>query len=450
MTDHVHEFWAHFAATVWGKTPAVLRPPFDAALGTPEEVFKAATEAARRYASPNLPPRVRAYLGATEQRDAAPFLPDPADVSLDGYLRRVRQVPGDDGFGVMVNQFQSTDDVIWNRVTRFLGGLQRAVGAAIGGSHLDLFVVNQRCGFIGVHKDSQDVFTTVVSGRKRMLLWPFERLRDRTGQGELLRLRGWKLGQICDDALRVEAIVLDAEPGDIMYWPADYWHNSEADGEPVVTMALGVVRTADPSRFAQMATDALVRQQTTPGPAAPDLSLAGFEGAMNWLDAAIADAFADPRYRDQLENTFLRWLTACGFEEVPGLARASELRDETWLSGCGAPMFVHHSRRGALAIWSHGHALELPGHPALLRLCDEIQRKDCFRVGAFLDEAVANEPPDRRDATRRKLAALLTLLVRARALAPTEPAPVPVEHATAQSTLDDRYSAGTLAAPAES
>lgn len=448
MTDHIHDFWDHFAATVWGKTPAVLRPPFDAALGTPAEVFEAALEAARRYANPNLPPRARAYLGSSEQRDAAPLLPDPADGSLAGYLRRVRHVPSDDGFGVMVNQFQSTDDAIWSRVTRFLGGLQRAVGVAIGGSHLDLFVVNQRRGFIGVHKDSQDVFTTVVSGRKRMLLWPFERLRDRTGQGEALRLRGWKLGQICDDALRAEAIVLDAEPGDIMYWPADYWHNSEADREPVVTLALGVVRTADPVRFAQMATDVLVRQQATPGAAAPDLSLSGFDGAMSWLDAAVAGAFADPRYRDQLENTFLRWLTGCGFEEVPALAPPRDLGDDTWLRGCGAPRFVHHRRRGALAIWSHGHALDLPGHPALLHLCDEIARRAAFQVGAFLDEAVASEPPDRRDATRSKLAALLKLLVRARALAPTDPAPVRVEHASAQSTLDDRYGAGTVAASA--
>lgn len=434
MTDPIRAFWDHFAATIWGRTPAVLRPPFDAALATGDDVFAAALESARRYANPNLPPRVRAYLGAQEQRDATPLLADAADASLDGYLRRLRKMPSNDGFGVMMMQFQSTHDAIWNRVTRLYAGLTRAVGVPIGGSHLDCFVMNQRRGFIGVHKDSQDVFTTVVTGKKRMLLWPFERLRAAAGQGDQLRYRGWRLRDIDESSLRDEAIVLDAERGDIMYWPADYWHNSEGDGEPVVTVGLGVVRSGDPVRFVQRATSTLTQSQTMP--------TAQLDGAIEWLDGVVAAAFADARYRERVEHEFLRWLTGCGFDEVPSLAPPSELDEAAWIGGTSTPTFAHRRRGGTLTIWSHGNSIDLPAHPALLRLCEAIARGVPFRLGAFLDEAVAAKTAERRDSMRGKLAVILKHMFRARALAL-----IPVEHAPVHGTFDDRYGVRTNEPP---
>lgn len=415
--DPIAEFWQEFAATTWGKTPAVLRPGFDASLGTPDEVFAGGLDAARRYAREGEIPRVRGYLGRREQKDVSALLPRPDDATFAGFVGRLHGSYRDGGFALYVQQFQVTGEAIWRRATGFLAELQSAVGAPIGGSYLDLFVMNQHRGFTGVHKDAQDVFTCVVSGKKRMLLWPFERLLDRPGVEPNLRQRSHRLGHICDDQLRAEAIVLDAEPGDLMYWPADYWHVSEADDEPVTTLGLGVIRTADTVRFASAAAKLVLQDQLRPPSSAPLPARVGVDGALAWLDTAIAETLADPRYRERLDDAFLRWLTGFGFEEVLPLAPAADLDDDAWLRGAGPHGFCWRARHRTLAIAAHGHPLELPAHPALVRLCEQIAGGAVLRVGAVLDDATAGEPAAHRAAVRGKLRALLELLARARAVA---------------------------------
>lgn len=413
----VSDFWDDFATHHWGRRPVVLRPPFPVSLGTMDEVFAGCLEAGRRIEKPRRVQRVRAFVGLDELHDVPQLLPRASDHDMHGYVQRMCQAHADRGFGLMIMQFQSSHDAIWRRTTAFLAELERRIGIQPGGAALDLFTMNQHRGFTGVHKDSQDVFTCVVSGRKRMLLWPFERLADRPSVKPTDRLRSARLGQICDDELRAEAIVLDAEPGDIMYWPCDYWHISEVIGGPVTTLGLGVIRTGDMVEFLQTATASLHRELTTPPAPVPDVGRVGLDGTLAWLRRTIDAAIADPRIETRIEDEFMHWLTSHGFGEVPALTPPVSLADDDWIAGCGPRLFVWRQRGGRLVISSHGKPLELPAHPALVDLCARIGEAATIRVGAFLDDATGSAPPADRDAVRVKLRGLLGLLARARAVA---------------------------------
>src|SRR5207245_3009425 len=90
---------------------------------------------------------------------------------------------------------------------------------------VELFVSNNRLTPFGIHRDPASNFTLVVQGRKRMRLWPeafFTRRPPMDAESYAAHL-----GQ---------ALTLEGEPGDLLYWPSSYWHVAESDGDLSVTM----------------------------------------------------------------------------------------------------------------------------------------------------------------------------------------------------------------------
>lgn len=85
----------------------------------------------------------------------------------------------------------------------------------------------------------------VIRGPKRMLVWPYEALLEHVSDPDTdLRYEGWDLDELDPAGLRGQATVLDGDSGDLLYWPASYWHVAEADERQLsLTLNLSVAST---------------------------------------------------------------------------------------------------------------------------------------------------------------------------------------------------------------
>jgi hypothetical protein len=151
----------------------------------------------------------------------------------------------------VVNDVQAATPAAWRFARRLLAGLRGAEAAAHGAS-VDAFAGAYRRGAFGVHKDDQDVVTIVLEGRKRFRLWPYARFADRpeVPAGSELAQVGLTLAAGEEPPARLG---VEGQPGDVFYWPAEWWHVAESDGDLCATLGVGLFRTprpapADPER----------------------------------------------------------------------------------------------------------------------------------------------------------------------------------------------------------
>lgn len=236
--------WKTFVRHHHGRRPTVFRDVLDRPLASSGEVFEAflALMSGEHRSS-----ALRIAGNGQRQLDLdLDMLPRSADRSVAGYVTRLSRRVSDPG--IAVNHLQAGSSVLFGRVVPFLDALYSRIGVPTGGALLDLFAGTYRQSFVGLHKDEQDVFTFVLSGRKRFLLWPFETLADRFGVGEGARFRPHTLtewgGRL--ETLRDDAMVVEAGPRDVIYWPSSYWHIAESDGAFVSTLALGIFPRTKP------------------------------------------------------------------------------------------------------------------------------------------------------------------------------------------------------------
>ena len=237
-------FWRKFQAQNWQpRIPTVIRNPFrsfpiseamvlralkafQAGLGDGDERFRymftlGDSNRAAKRALRNL------LAGGHESMD-----------ELEGDC--ARKVPGKT-FGLMVNNFQSLDLGLWNGFTAFLQDAHPWIDFPIARCVVDLFFGNYASSFLGLHKDTQEIFGFVVRGEKTMLAWPFKYFTSRV-EGITSAAKYFQVQLPVDyRKYRKDALVLKAYPGDIIYWPSDYWHIAEATpGKFSVMLSLGL------------------------------------------------------------------------------------------------------------------------------------------------------------------------------------------------------------------
>jgi hypothetical protein len=141
-----------------------------------------------------------------------------SDESLHGYLTRLSRMVGEEEFTVLLPNPHRLSSALRKRVTSFVQMLAVHSGIPCGGFDSGIFLGRYGRTPFGVHRGQMSVLTFPIVGSKRFLLWP-------SSYGEIH----------CDiqdsvdyEAHRQAATVLIVEPGDIGYWPADYWHIADA------------------------------------------------------------------------------------------------------------------------------------------------------------------------------------------------------------------------------
>jgi hypothetical protein len=370
--------------------PAVVRCPFPAPLVKPDDIFEALITAAEMERT-GTPCELRLYLGDREQvhrhtidrlgADYWDALPRRDDRSLSGYAERVRQRHGHECFALLLNESQSVVPEIWFRVRDFLCGLFEESGFPAGGADANIFAGNYRRTPFGVHTDTRDVFTWIVEGQKKFLVWPREALDGIMGPGK----RDAK--DYAD--LRAHAIALEGDAGDLLYWPHPYWHVAESDRDGLVsTLSVGLDRTLPAEAWMRDAMLDLVRgplessDRITHHPFDPTSLGRSFRALPLQLRRALEahrrrSAGAD--LERELRLKWMCWLTGFGMQ-LPPRAPPVELFDGDRVRGHAHHPITCASWRDQLLCSANGYGFAIAHSPELAAFIRKLNSRREFLV----------------------------------------------------------------------
>ncbi|MGH7393242.1 MAG: hypothetical protein ACREM3_27865, partial [Candidatus Rokuibacteriota bacterium] len=372
--------WGEFYRRDWERRGLVLEQPLAAPLATPAEAFRCLLRASEAYrAGDRSVPLEFCIEHARLLADVAAHLPTDSDGSPAGYAERMtRQLEGR-RFGLVVEDFQAFDATLWLRLRQFLRGLFDRTGIPREAAKATLFLGNYRRTPFGLHRGRSSNFMFVVEGRKRILAWPDaffrgkEDMTNRTDYGRLLP----------------EAITLEGEPGDVIYWPSDYWHIGEDAGglSAAISVALfmdagaagTLTRHAAPLiEHRGAALDRAARFPRSVGRLAAMVERAA--GSLRDLDRA-------PELRRALTASWLNHATGAGFRRVPPPLLDVRLADDDIVTGQPADpiLWLRGADREVLCS-ANGHDFAIAANPRLLRLLERLNAGTPARVAALVAE----------------------------------------------------------------
>lgn len=218
---------AEFVDRSWerdvGMLPAATRAPF-----VPQsDILAALAATAGLEEDPPVSDYV-VWIGGELQAEPRRFAARASDRSLSAYLERIAAIAGGCEFTVLVSNPHRVNQRLRERVARFARMLADSAGVPCGGFDTGIFLGCYGRTPFGVHRGQMSVLTFPILGNKRFLLWP-----RRYGESH----------RDIQDSLEYErhrptALELCIGPGDIGYWPADYWH--VADGPVAMSAALNI------------------------------------------------------------------------------------------------------------------------------------------------------------------------------------------------------------------
>lgn len=430
-------FWKDFSRKYWDREPTLLRRPFAAHFPTTGEIFEALVEIGERIRRGDFAQPLRFYIEHENGPGGMPYystlfnlsqhLPRREDGNMEGFVARVDAMLGGKRFGIVLNRSQCFQWNHWLQMKSFLSGFHETLGVPLGGSDSCVFVGNYLYTPFGVHKDDLHIFYFVIEGQKTMSLWPFDTLEERPevpkDDPNLIHKPGLIYLRDKEDERQVlsQALTLKGSAGDVMYWPASYWHRAEPSKGFVVSASLGVSFRSP--QFASMA----------PAHTWPErLRHTELPGARGWqVPAPVRNSV---RQRSQRKNQlaaerestseWVRFLTAGTLEGAPPEAKQEPLTAQEWIRAPSERPIVGVPLPGRQVLVSaNGRSSTLPASPAVRRRVEQLltalnsgkpQQVEALEE-AFFSRLTA------RSVTRRAFRSLLDDLVRWRALQRCEP-----------------------------
>jgi 50S ribosomal protein L16 3-hydroxylase len=426
------EFWQSFAEEVWDKHPRVFKNLFGGQPLIPlEELFRIVADEEAQYAQiagdwmrPSLS---RVIIDKGQLTLRLPYMPRHADGSFEGWARRLSQELPGRSFLFHMHRLQSRSPLIFERYRQFTDGLFEQVGLPTFRLDSDMFAGDYSETFFGVHKDLTANFAFILTGRKRMLLWPYESLLpyvkgslDPSQIDYALQLRTFK-------EIREPPIVLEGEPGDVFYWPGRYWHCAEGTGSLSITTNLAIYLAYTPmDTLPAKVFEALQppSEETAPfmpfDPARRQEMAGTLPEVMRRATTHLVTQMKrllEGGVEREMELMWLRHLSSGGYMSVPppetGVvldeAQAMKLQPE-------AGLVWRRLATGEIGVSANGLAACLPESRGLVELLGRLSGGGAHRVGALLDEAAE----ERRGAevvwSRERMREVLTELAAQRAL----------------------------------
>lgn len=214
-TDEVRGLWQSSEDS--DSMPVLIKKPFSTPIATEDEVLgilKQWADAARQG---------RATVADISQLDAG-ALPEAGDRTLSACIERIgRTWPGD--WFAYVNDVHQYNGAVWERAVEILlPAIRKNGGLPAGGFRIEGFFGKYETTPTGIHLDSSDNFSFIVRGPKRLAFWPRDRFRPLVQMPDH-RAPSQELALTRDYGKHiVDAIVIDGEVGDVVYWPKEYWH----------------------------------------------------------------------------------------------------------------------------------------------------------------------------------------------------------------------------------
>src|SRR6185437_16854298 len=216
-----------FVREHWERTITVMPGAAGAGWISPDELFHALLETGRHSVEDEAS-RYVVWIGGELQEKPEAFAAEASDRSLSGYISRLEELAGEREFTVLLPNPHRYDSTVRARAREFVSVLAQYSGVPCGGFDSGIFLGRYSKTPFGVHRGQMSVFTFPVLGTKRFLLWP--------------RPYGEQHVDIQDSLNYAHhlptAAVMTAKPGDISYWPGDYWH--VADGPMAVSASINI------------------------------------------------------------------------------------------------------------------------------------------------------------------------------------------------------------------
>ncbi|MFJ5924537.1 JmjC domain-containing protein [Kitasatospora sp. NPDC092948] len=357
--------WDEFTAQYWDRRPVLIkavRPaPFES-----REVF-AATAAATRPPGPHLmPPTAQFAVGRFQQSEPADWFPRAGDGAFDGYRRRLdaelAAFSAERRYALVVHAFHAFHAEQWERQRAFFDPLWERTGLPVSGPITTLFHGNYEHTPVGVHRDRFATFLFALEGHKRMRFW-----RECPWTEPVTTKLDYQ------DHLAA-SFTAEPEPGDLLYWPASYYHVGESvDGRAATSVNVGVPREAHRAVYD---VDDLLLGRTPDAMVDPDAALVRLPTATAPLsvpepppDGALPEAleqtlrllqeYRDPaRMRERVAELSLRNLSASGLCPVPPPGAPQPLEDGTAVRA--RARVLYQPADGTLLVAANGHLLRSP------------------------------------------------------------------------------------------
>jgi hypothetical protein len=380
-------FWKSFIKEYWDQKPTVLKGMFPAHFPTTQEAFEALLVCGERYRRGDFRQQIRIYIEHEAEPGQVPdysslfslsrYLPVAEDRTLDGYTARMTHQLKGRRFGVLLNNLQTYHWNHWLQIKSFLSGFYQALGVPLGGVDSTLFMGNYQYTPFGVHKDDLHIFNFVIQGQKVMSLWPYEKLAHREElpkddpklieHDALIHLRD----KADEDQLLAQADFLEASPGDVLFWPASYWHRAEPGKGLCVSASVGV--KFQPPEFVEEAPE-----HEWPG----KLRHSEMPGAPKWkVPNAVKSSLGKRARRENVlaadrESTaaWVRFLTSGALEGTPPEDKdAKPVSGQDWVRAHPLRPIVSTALSGGhVLVAANGRSSMLPAAPGMGRRVEKL------------------------------------------------------------------------------
>ncbi|WP_327069768.1 JmjC domain-containing protein [Kitasatospora sp. NBC_01302] len=400
--------WDEFTARYWDRRPVLIKAlhpaPFEL-----REVFAAAALAARPPGSYLMPPNAQFAVGRFQQSEPANWFPRAEDGTFDGYRQRLdaelAAFSKERRYALVVHAFHAFHAGQWERERAFFEPLWERTGLPLSGAITTLFHGSYEHTPVGVHKDRFATFLFALEGRKRMRFW---------------RERPWTepVTTVLDYRPHLAAsFTAEPEPGDLLYWPADYYHVGESlDATAATSVNVGVPREAHRAVYD---VDDLLLGKAPDAMVDPDAGLVRLPAATAPLsvpepptDGALPEAleqtlrvfqeYGDPdRMRDRVASVSLRNWSASGLCPAPPPEVPQPLDDGTAVRA--RARVLYEPADGALLCAANGHVLRTT---LTRQQVEPLLRRLAEREPVLVGELTAGLPPAARPEARRLLEAL--------------------------------------------
>jgi Cupin-like domain len=378
-------FWKDFVDNFWEKSPVLIHSVFPEPLLSEEEAFQL------MRLSNHAPQSERHVFidGARRACDVEPFFPAAEDSSLLAYRERLQHLVQGRDVTILLPKLQTYAPDLWMRTRKFLQGLYKNIGIPASAADLDMFYGKYARTPHGIHRDESSNFTYVVSGTKKMLFWPPDAFPENMGRA---------LGTMRYEDYLDTAIAIEGKAGDVLFWPASYWHMAVSDGGWPLTLNLNsyLVRSPLYSIFQVLSSPYFAASL----PASPKLldaqSETGFSAlkvppAIQELRELAHTLTKDGHFQEMAEELWFKKLSASGFEAVPPPTAIPKLPKESIVQGdADFPILLVEGNNAQGKIFANGHMIEMPMSPGLIAVISRINMGKHIRVGDLLTDSLGN------------------------------------------------------------
>jgi hypothetical protein len=315
--------------------PILARQALTAPLLTPAEVFEVFLRASEAFRAGDQGTPISFYIGhAMAVADVGQFLPSRRDGSIDGYTSRIERLLDGPRFALILQHAQAFHEPLWRRLRHILRQIGESSDLSGRGAKASLFLGNYANTPFGLHRGNSNVYKFIIAGRKRIRLWPDASIQAQGAVQHTLDVA--RFGE--------PEHSIEGGPGDLIYWPSEFWHIGECIGGPATSLSLALF-PVDPEEEEEPGASIKAREVRR-------LSRATSSGLGALPLAKKSLPALSPNARVQRNPDF--------------------------------PILHSPGQDGEMLCAANGHVFAVESHPQIAALCERLNQGGCVAVSALL------------------------------------------------------------------